>query len=338
MWAATTPGDCQLFVPPNANATTVVLVEVGGAGGAGGNAHQGSGSSGQRSNITWVSGTDQLENQLLTANGGAGGKAGDQQPAAGAVHASGQVHAEANVNEKRVLHAYVLQGRGAAGGNPGVHLGAANGDPYAGSPAANGGLAVAVVQLFPGEVLRACVGRPGAPSTGGVAGARGSPGAPGFATVRVLATLPPPPQTTTTTTPTTTPTSTPTSTPTTTPCVPRFVGHATPQLWQAAETICQQEGGHLASIHNAQENALVNSAVGGQKWTGGRLAVRGNAGSLKWLDDSPVDYSNFAVNEPNNDDGTDECISMFPDGKWNDNKCSQDRPASLPFVCRIDCP
>ena len=33
------------------------------------------------------------------------------------------------------------------------------------------------------------------------------------------------------------------------------------KTWKDAEATCQSEGGHLASIHNADENKFVNSKV-----------------------------------------------------------------------------
>ena len=50
-----------------------------------------------------------------------------------------------------------------------------------------------------------------------------------------------------------------------------------------------------------------------------------------WSDNKPTGFTNWAVDEPNNDNEDEECVEMIPSsGRWNDNNCE----ASRPFICK----
>ena len=50
-----------------------------------------------------------------------------------------------------------------------------------------------------------------------------------------------------------------------------------------------------------------------------------------WSDNNPTGYTNWAPDEPNNDNEDEECVEMIPEtGGWNDNNCV----ATRPFVCK----
>lgn len=57
----------------------------------------------------------------------------------------------------------------------------------------------------------------------------------------------------------------------------------------------------------------------------------GSEGAYKWSDGSPLSYTNYAPNEPNDWMGLEDCLEMRRyDGKWNDQSCGRKQP----FVCR----
>ncbi|XP_022109148.1 macrophage mannose receptor 1-like [Acanthaster planci] len=103
--------------------------------------------------------------------------------------------------------------------------------------------------------------------------------------------------------------------------------------WNQAEEYCHQKGGHLVSIHSADENNYIlrligDNLVGQSYWIGLReYAVEGD---YKWSDGSVVDYARWANNEPNDADGSEQCVQMWAEGTWNDQNCGE----SLPFVCK----
>jgi hypothetical protein len=61
--------------------------------------------------------------------------------------------------------------------------------------------------------------------------------------------------------------------------------------WERAEDLCVVWGGHLASVHSAQENAfcqsLITDDVGGNFWFGLTLV---DGQEYRWTDGTPVDY------------------------------------------------
>jgi len=63
------------------------------------------------------------------------------------------------------------------------------------------------------------------------------------------------------------------------------------EYWYTAHTICQGEGGHLASVHSAEEDSILQSLASGNSfWIGGYYI--GQVGWV-WSDWSDFDYSNM---------------------------------------------
>ena len=50
--------------------------------------------------------------------------------------------------------------------------------------------------------------------------------------------------------------------------------------------------------------------------------VSSNNSRWQWIDGSLTVYLNFASNQPDNWDGTEDCVEMYPSGKWNDLNCN----------------
>ncbi|GMR30011.1 hypothetical protein PMAYCL1PPCAC_00206, partial [Pristionchus mayeri] len=107
----------------------------------------------------------------------------------------------------------------------------------------------------------------------------------------------------------------------------------TAESWMDAQKVCQNLGGNLASIHNAQENSFVrrlavsNGAVNGL-FIGASSSGKGNA--FAWIDGSEWDYINFYPGFPKA--GFGECLAMdttSTSGLWMNMDCS----ANLPVAC-----
>ena len=107
--------------------------------------------------------------------------------------------------------------------------------------------------------------------------------------------------------------------------------------WFEAKKLCENMGGHLATIGSAEENAYVLGIVQNtQAWLG--ATDRANEGEWRWITGEPFNYTNWAGNQPDNCGGEQEegesylHFSWESGGQWNDNAGC----ALLPFVCEID--
>lgn len=55
------------------------------------------------------------------------------------------------------------------------------------------------------------------------------------------------------------------------------------------------------------------------------------AGTYVWADNTPLDYQNWNVDEPNDSNGEEQCGEMYAnDGLWNDLNCGD----ATPFICK----
>ena len=73
--------------------------------------------------------------------------------------------------------------------------------------------------------------------------------------------------------------------------------------WSNGRTQCQARGGDLASIHSAAEDSAARAPVpsGSSAWIG--LSDSTTEGSYVWVDETPLDYINWAGGEPNGGGG-----------------------------------
>lgn len=96
------------------------------------------------------------------------------------------------------------------------------------------------------------------------------------------------------------------------------------QNWSVAEADCVAWGkapglGHLASIADATENAFVQAMAGAGIWIGASDAT--TEGVYVWSDGSAFAFDAWAGGEPN-DDGTEDCVVLQPNGQWRDTECN----------------
>ncbi|XP_051023406.1 asialoglycoprotein receptor 2-like [Acomys russatus] len=97
--------------------------------------------------------------------------------------------------------------------------------------------------------------------------------------------------------------------------------------WAEAEAYCQLENAHLLVINSWDEQKFVVKHTSSfHVWIG--LTDRG--GTWKWVDGTEYrsNYKNWAIGQPDNwqgheQGGSEDCVEIFSDGRWNDNFCQQ---------------
>ncbi|VDL74732.1 unnamed protein product [Nippostrongylus brasiliensis] len=102
----------------------------------------------------------------------------------------------------------------------------------------------------------------------------------------------------------------------------------------SAESVCNNNCGHLVSIHGANENAQVAQMfAAGTSYVGIGLAVNAN-NVIYWRDGSRYDYNNFGMLNP----AFGSCVALsltnelVSTNQWISVGCDQ----ALPFVCKRD--
>merc|ERR1712130_358652 len=108
--------------------------------------------------------------------------------------------------------------------------------------------------------------------------------------------------------------------------------------WLDALTNCVQQGGTLATVDNQQEqdalSGLIPTSISSLPLTGGvwiGLSDILREGTFDtWRDDSPVIFSGWKVNQPNNGaSGAQHCVQARPE--WDDVICRKLQP----FICQL---
>lgn len=104
----------------------------------------------------------------------------------------------------------------------------------------------------------------------------------------------------------------------------RYYLSNTPMSWSAANQLCLQNGGHLATISDALENQFITDHLTSIGWLG--FSDQGSEGTWEWITGEPLVYTNWAPGEPNNIwdyDQDEDYAAIFPPshidtGLWND--------------------
>jgi len=96
--------------------------------------------------------------------------------------------------------------------------------------------------------------------------------------------------------------------------------------WYDAEELCQISGGHITSVHSAEEDAfLLSLACGNLFWLGVGGYPLGY--SLVWSDGTDFDYSN----EISNTSGTGDCLYQDTLGIWSLGTCIY----NANYICKL---
>lgn len=107
-----------------------------------------------------------------------------------------------------------------------------------------------------------------------------------------------------------------------------------PLPWNEALAFCQAKGLTLARMDRAEQAKALRDAASKhnkERWWIG-LSDHSEEGTFRWTDGSPVEWTNWAKREPDNDGCNQDCAALKErgKGKWHDTHCGQHRP----FICR----
>lgn len=107
--------------------------------------------------------------------------------------------------------------------------------------------------------------------------------------------------------------------------------------WHEARRKCESMGGYLAIVGSTEEDEFLAALSRGHVWIG--ATDEAGEGRWRWLDGSPLEYTNWDAGEPNNardsKTGMNENYLMISKyGKWND--LAADSPVIHGFICEWD--
>ncbi|KAB0356294.1 hypothetical protein FD754_000450, partial [Muntiacus muntjak] len=90
--------------------------------------------------------------------------------------------------------------------------------------------------------------------------------------------------------------------------------------WLEARYTCENLHGRLVSIHSPEEQDFLTKRA---NWRGSWIGLRDLdiEGEFIWMDNRPLDYSNWQPGEPNDAGLGENCVMMLSSGKWNDAFC-----------------
>ncbi|KAI4541615.1 hypothetical protein MG293_008757 [Ovis ammon polii] len=93
--------------------------------------------------------------------------------------------------------------------------------------------------------------------------------------------------------------------------------------WIQARYACEDLDGRLVSIHSPEEQDFLTKRA---NWRGSWIGLRDLdiEGEFIWMDNQPLDYSNWQPGEPNDGGQGENCVMMLGSGKWNDAFCGSD--------------
>ncbi|XP_074855559.1 pulmonary surfactant-associated protein D-like [Carettochelys insculpta] len=105
-----------------------------------------------------------------------------------------------------------------------------------------------------------------------------------------------------------------------------FVASGAEGDFETSKASCSQAGGLLASPRNSVENrAIQELTVSHNKAAFTGIDDIQVEGTFRHLSGEAIAYSNWAAGEPNNAGGSEDCVEIYPDGRWNDKSCNEKR-------------
>ncbi len=114
-----------------------------------------------------------------------------------------------------------------------------------------------------------------------------------------------------------------------------------PLSFANADAACVGFGARLAILSNAQRDAAAKALIGTSNVFIG-FTDQATENTFVWVDGTPVTFTNFAADEPNNANGTfEEDCAMYDGtrGGWDDRPCSNAvpnigaTPGEYPYLC-----
>ena len=98
------------------------------------------------------------------------------------------------------------------------------------------------------------------------------------------------------------------------------------KTFQDAQQVCTQAGGQVASPRSEAENEALRQLVNDlNKAAFLSMTDDKKEGRFTYPTGEPLVYSNWAPGEPNNDRDAENCVEIYPNGKWNDQACGEQR-------------
>jgi hypothetical protein len=117
----------------------------------------------------------------------------------------------------------------------------------------------------------------------------------------------------------------------------------TPASFDNAKAQCAAFDSQLAILNSAARDAAAKALIGTQNvFIGLTDAPPGVEGTFVWVDGTPLVFNNFALDEPNNANGSfeEDCVIYSGTrGGWDDRPCSNAipnigaTPGENPFLC-----
>ncbi len=102
--------------------------------------------------------------------------------------------------------------------------------------------------------------------------------------------------------------------------------------FREAELDCESDGGHLPMIDSDAENTWLSAQIVDPDVTWIGATDSQVEGTFRWLTGELVTSPRWAMGEPNDINGLENCVEMFPSGEWNDERCELTRT----YFCECD--
>ncbi|XP_016349789.1 CD209 antigen-like protein 2 [Sinocyclocheilus anshuiensis] len=101
--------------------------------------------------------------------------------------------------------------------------------------------------------------------------------------------------------------------------------------WSDSRQYCRDRGADLIIVKSEEKQRFISSLVSERVWIG--LSDTEQKGIMKWVDNSQLKEGFWLEGEPNNLDGTEDCVELNPENpilnNWNDLPCS----GTINWIC-----
>jgi hypothetical protein len=101
--------------------------------------------------------------------------------------------------------------------------------------------------------------------------------------------------------------------------------------WAAAQTECEAQGGHLASVTSLDELNFLSTRIEGRAWIGASDVA--SEGAFTWVTGEPFGFTAWGTGEPSDTMAMANCVAFLVDlSAWDDVDCAGLRMA----LCEVD--